>query len=58
MNIRIWKRRSVTVTLTTESSASHYGIPVLRVEHPSGNADLGPAACDPVGVPDCRRYRS
>ena len=43
MQVNIWKRGRVSVTLTTESTASHYGVPVLRVKHPSGNSDLGPA---------------
>jgi hypothetical protein len=50
MNKQIWKRGGVTVTLTTESSASHYGIPVLRVDHPAcdGSVDLGPADLAPA----------
>ena len=43
MNVNIWKHGRVSVSLTTESSVSHYGIPVLRVKHPAGNADCGPA---------------
>ena len=43
MNIEVWKHGKVMVTLTTESSVSHYGFPVFRVEHPNGTLDCGPA---------------
>lgn len=48
MNTQVWKHGKVAVTLTTESCASHYGIPVLRVQHPSGDVDLGPADLAPA----------
>ena len=48
MNIRIWQHDKATVSLTTDSSDSYYGIPVLRVEHPEMNADLGPTDLAPT----------
>jgi hypothetical protein len=57
MNTVIWKHKgSIKVTLTTESSQSHYKIPVLRVEHPQGTSDCGPADIvprDPDEAPGC-----
>lgn len=32
-----------TAVLTTESSASHYGVPVLRIEADDVDGDFGPA---------------
>jgi hypothetical protein len=43
MYIEIWKRGKVRVSLTDESAVSHYGFPVLRIQHPSGTLDCGPA---------------
>ena len=48
MNTQIWKHGKVRISLTTESSASHHGIPVLRVEHPEISADLRPADLAPA----------
>jgi hypothetical protein len=48
MNALLWQHEGITITLTTESPGTHYGIPVLRVEgHPAGAAALGPADLAP-----------
>jgi hypothetical protein len=51
MNKRIWKHGKVTVTLTTESPCSHYGIPSVRIDHPTigpgDSNDFGPADIAP-----------
>jgi hypothetical protein len=51
IHINIWEQGRVLVTLTTQSSASHSGIPVLRVKHPAyeDSLDLGPADFAPCG---------
>ena len=43
MTTLLAKEPGKTVELTTESSASHYGIPVLRVTVDGVSADYGPA---------------
>jgi hypothetical protein len=51
VHINIWEEGRILVTLTTESSGSHSGIPVLRVKHPAyeDSVDLGPADFVPCG---------
>ena len=47
-NTTIWTHEDIAVMFTTESPASHDGIPVLRIKgHPAGDADCGPASFVP-----------